>query len=64
MHAGFWWRNLTERDNLENLGVDRRIISKWIFNKWNGGRMDWTDLAQDRDSWRSLVNAVTNLQVL
>jgi hypothetical protein len=25
--------------------------------------MDWTDLAQDRDRWRSLVNAVMNLQV-
>jgi len=27
------------------------------------GAMDWTDLVQDRDRWRSLVNAVINLQV-
>jgi hypothetical protein len=28
---------------------------------WDG--MDWTDLAQDRDWWRALVNTVMNLQV-
>jgi hypothetical protein len=27
------------------------------------GDMDWIDLAQDRDQWRVLVNAVINLQV-
>ena len=28
------------------------------------GSMDWIKLAQDRDSWQALVNAVMNLQVL
>jgi hypothetical protein len=27
------------------------------------GGMDWIDLAQDRDRWRTLVNAVMNLWV-
>jgi hypothetical protein len=38
---GFGGGNLREKD----LGIDGRIISKWIFKKWYGG-MEWIDVAQ------------------
>jgi len=39
--------NLRGRNYLENLGLDGRIILKWIFKILDWG-MDWIDLAQDR----------------
>jgi len=61
-HTGFWWGNLRKK---RPLGIPRHRWKdniKWIFRKWVGG-MDWIKLAQDRDRWQALVNAVTNLQV-
>jgi hypothetical protein len=55
-------RKLRKRDHLKELNVDGRIILNYIFKKWDGD-MDLIDLAQNRDRWRALVNAVTNLRV-
>jgi hypothetical protein len=39
-YAGFWWRNLRERDHLGDPGVSGKIILKWIFRTWVVGL--WT----------------------
>jgi hypothetical protein len=44
----------------------KRPRRRWVDNiktDLRGGRMDWIDLAQNRDQWRALVNPVMNLRV-
>jgi hypothetical protein len=62
VHIGFCWGNRRERNDLEDLGMDGRIIlnSKSRKSVWD---MDWIDLAEDRDRWIALVKAVMDLQV-
>jgi hypothetical protein len=40
---------------MDNIKMDLRVIG------WDG--VYWIDLAQDRDQWRALMNAVMNLRV-
>jgi hypothetical protein len=62
VHTRFWWGDLREGDHLRGPDIDGKIILKWFFKKWEGG-MYWIELAQDRDRWRDLVNAIMNLRV-
>jgi len=58
---GFGWENLREKNCLEDLGVNGRIILKRIFKKWY-----WKErpsMVQDRDRWQAVVNVVMNLRV-
>jgi hypothetical protein len=56
--TGCWWGNLRERSHWRDPYIDGRIILRWIFRK-----LDWVELAQDRDRWRAVVSTVKNLQV-
>jgi hypothetical protein len=44
VHSEFWWVDLMEGEQLEDLGTGRMMILKWIFKKWNGG-LDWIHLS-------------------
>jgi hypothetical protein len=57
---GFWW----ERDHSEDQGVDGRLELKWILGEIDWEGVEWIHLAQVRDRWRAVVNAVMNLRVL
>jgi hypothetical protein len=63
VHTGFWWGCQRVRDHWEGPDVGRGIILKLISRRirWKG--ISWIDLAQNRKSWRKIVNAVMNLRV-
>ena len=39
VHTGFWWEDLRQREHLEDLDVDGRIILKRVIKKWDGESM-------------------------
>jgi hypothetical protein len=48
VHTVFWWGDTCERDNLEDLGLDGRIILNGSL-KNRRRNVDCIDLAQDKD---------------
>jgi hypothetical protein len=55
MHTRFWKESLREKEHLEDIRVDG-MISLRI------GRdgLDWTDVTEERDRWRAVVDNVMN----
>ena len=62
-YTGFWWGNLREKDHF---GKHRRRWEdniKMDLQEVGCGGMDWFELAQVSDRWRTLVTAVMHLLV-
>jgi hypothetical protein len=51
------------RNHLEDYSIDCWIIFQLIFSKQVGG-VDWTDLAESRNRWRSVMNNVSKRRLL
>ena len=60
-HTMFWWGNLRKMYYFEDAGVNGRLILN--YRSEIGGGRDRIDLAQNRNIWLALVNAVMNLRV-
>jgi len=61
-YIGFWWGNLRERPlgRPESKCEDN---TKMDLQEVECGGIDWIELAQDKNRWRALVNAVMNFWV-
>ena len=46
VYTGFWWRNLMERDHVEDPGLNGRVLLRRVFKMWVVGV--WTGLRRLR----------------
>jgi hypothetical protein len=63
MYTGIWWGKVRERDHLKDPGVEWEDNIKMDLQAVECGGMNCIDLAQGRDRWRALMNAVINIRV-
>jgi len=61
--TGFWLVYVTQRDHLEDLGIDDKIILRWTFTKSDGEAWIGFIVAQDRDRWQALADVAINFRV-
>ena len=63
MCTGFWWGRSEGKRPLGRPRCRWEENIKMDLQEVGCGGMDWIEVAQDRDRWRALVNAVMNLRV-
>jgi hypothetical protein len=63
MRIGYWWECQKERDLKEDQDIGEWIIIKMDLREIGSDGMDWIDVVENRDQWRSLVDTVMNLWV-
>jgi len=61
VYTGFCWGYLRERDHMEDLRLRWEDNIKMDLREVEFWGMDWIDVAESRDIWQTLVNAVMNL---
>jgi hypothetical protein len=60
-HADILFRNLKGRVDVEDPGLDRRIMN---IIEMERELVDWIQLAQDRHKWRVVMNTVVDPRVV
>jgi hypothetical protein len=64
MRICYWYESQKERDHWKEQGIGRWVDNiRMDLGEVGWGYVDWIRLAQDRNRWRALVNAVMNLSV-
>ena len=63
MYTEIWWRKTEGKRPLGRFRSRREDNCKMDLQEMGRGCKKWIELAQDRDRWRALVNAIMNLRV-